>query len=395
VSRALADADSVHLLTNSRAFRGQDARALVASAASAVDSTTPTATIVLRGDSTLRGHVLEEYLGLRDAWRSDGFPPLILVPALPSAGRVTIGGVQYLERDGERIPVHATEFANDGPFAYSSSRLLEWADERTAGLFKAENGIEVGLEELRLAAPQVLVDAVQRATTAPTPTAVSVDAETAEDVDLVAEGVRRAVVACSAFAVRCGPTLAGALGHATALEYADLPSSRQVLVVCGSYVQQSLRQLEGLLSRFPEDVIEVDPFTLASLDEPKFAEITTRLRERVDASGLVVLAVSSPRPKRLSNLTSGLLVARGLATLVASVHRPDALVVLKGGVTSAVVIKDGLGALQAEIVGPVLPGVALWQIVEPDPRPVLVVPGNVGDDALLVRIVDLVRGDGE
>jgi uncharacterized protein YgbK (DUF1537 family) len=98
---------------------------------------------------------------------------------------------------------------------------------------------------------------------------------------------------------------------------------------------------------------------------------------------------------RLADLESGLRVAGGLAALVASIDRPAALAVLKGGVTSAVVIKDGLGAVQAEIVGPALPGVALWQILEPEPRPVLVVPGNVGDDELLVRIVDLVRGGDE
>jgi uncharacterized protein YgbK (DUF1537 family) len=395
VPQALAHAESVHLLTNSRAFGGQDARALVGSAASAVDTSTPEATIVLRGDSTLRGHVLEEYLGVRDAWQSDRYPPLILVPALPSAGRVTIGGVQFLERDGERIPVHMTEFAHDGPFAYSSSRLLEWADERTAGLFKAENGLEIGLESLRLAGPQALVDTVQQATSAPVPTAVSVDAETAEDVEAVAEGVRRAVAQGGEFVVRCGPTLAGALGHATALTSADFPLSAQVLVVCGSYVQQSVRQLESLLSRFPEQVIEVDPFDLSSADERRFSAITSRLRRQLDTSGLAVLAVSSPRPESLSDLSSGLRVARGLAALVASLDRPQALVVLKGGVTSAVVIKDGLGALEAEVVGPVLPGVALWQILEPDPRPVLVVPGNVGDDELLVRLVDLVRGEGQ
>jgi uncharacterized protein YgbK (DUF1537 family) len=395
VTRALGCSESIHLLTNSRAFNSRDARTLVGSAASAIETATPRATVVLRGDSTLRGHVLEEYLGLRDARRSEGYPPLVLVPALPSAGRVTIDGVQYLERDGRRVPVHTTEFARDGPFAYTSSRLLEWADERTAGLFKAGNGLELRLESLRLAGPETFVDTVQKATTALAPTAVSVDAETAEDVEAVAEGVRRAVAAGGDFVVRCGPTLAGALGHATAPSFVDLPSSRQVLVVCGSYVQQSVRQLEALQSRFPDQVVEVDPFELVAADCRGFSEITTRVYEHLETSGLAVLAVAGPRPTSLSDLESGLRVAGGLAALVASIHRSAALVVLKGGVTSAVVIKDGLGALQAEIVGPVLPGVALWQILEPEPCPVLVVPGNVGDDGLLVRIVDLVRGDHE
>lgn len=393
VARALVAAHSVHLLTNSRALASQDARATVASAARAVTSTVPGAMIVLRGDSTLRGHILEEYLALREALARDDFPPLVLVPALPSAGRVTIGGVQYLERDdGVRIPVHSSEFARDGPFAYASSRVLEWAEERTGGLFGAENGIEVELETLRRTGPDALVEAIRRATTAPVPTAVCVDSERPSDIDVVAEGVHRAREACDVFIVRCGPALAGGLGYATALTDADLPSAGKVFVVCGSYVAQSVRQLACISSRFPEDVIEVDPLTLSSQDGG-FPEITLRLQERLDISGLAVLAVSGPRPERLSDLPSGMRVAQGLATLVASVDRHDALVVLKGGVTSAVALKNGLGALEADIVGPVLPGVALWQIVEPDTRPVLVVPGNVGADELLVRIVELVRGD--
>ena len=70
--------------------------------------------------------------------------PLLLVPALPSAGRVTVGGVHMIERDGRRVPLHETEYARDGPFAYRSSRLLEWAEERSAGLLRVGDGHELG-----------------------------------------------------------------------------------------------------------------------------------------------------------------------------------------------------------------------------------------------------------
>ena len=81
--------------------------------------------------------------------RARGWPVLLLVPALPSAGRVTVGGVHLFERDGRRTPLHETEFAHDGVFAYTSSRLLEWAEERSGGLFRAGDGRELSLEELR------------------------------------------------------------------------------------------------------------------------------------------------------------------------------------------------------------------------------------------------------
>ena len=63
--------------------------------------------------------------------------------------------------------------------------------------------------------------------------------------------------------------------------------------------------------------------------------------------------------------------------------------VAKGGITSCVTLRDGLGVGAAEVVGPVLPGVSLWRAGELD---YLVVPGNVGDDRLLADIVALVLG---
>ena len=113
---------AVHVLTNSRAHSADEEaggwsrpRATAARAQSRMPRC-----VVLRGDSTLRGHLWEEY----DALRAIVAPgragvPLLLVPALPAAGRVTIDGVHLLERDGERVPLDRTEYARDGALAYS------------------------------------------------------------------------------------------------------------------------------------------------------------------------------------------------------------------------------------------------------------------------------------
>src|SRR5206468_11139000 len=102
-----------------------------------------------RGDSTLQAHLLEEYLAVRDVAFPGRTPPLLLVPALPYAGRITVGGVHLLERDGRRIPLHETEFAADPSFAYDDARLLQWAEDRSGGLFARAAGREIHLDELR------------------------------------------------------------------------------------------------------------------------------------------------------------------------------------------------------------------------------------------------------
>ena len=102
----------------------------------------PDARLVLRGDSTLRGHLLEEYRGVSATSICPGeWPPLLLVPALPSAGRVTVGGVHLFERDGRRVPLHETEYARDGVFALRATRGCS-RGRRSArdGLFAARAG---------------------------------------------------------------------------------------------------------------------------------------------------------------------------------------------------------------------------------------------------------------
>ena len=127
IRAALDGRRAVHLVTNTRALPVASVQPLVEGAASAAVEGVPTARIVLRGDSTLRGHLLEEYLGVRSVIAPAGWPSLLLVPALPSAGRVTVGGVHFFEREGVRTPLHETEYARDGVFAYGSARLLDWA----------------------------------------------------------------------------------------------------------------------------------------------------------------------------------------------------------------------------------------------------------------------------
>ena len=70
------------------------------------------------------------------------------------------------------------------------------------------------------------------------------------------------------------------------------------------------------------------------------------------------------------------------------------MLVAKGGITSAVTLREGVGAAEAEVIGPVEPGVSRWTARWPDGSPLdyLVVPGNVGDDELLARLVAAVRG---
>ena len=234
VASALAGRRAVHLLTNARALPADAARAVVSSAAAAAVTGAAGAHVLLRGDSTLRGHLREELLALREVADPEGAAPLLLVPALPSAGRVTVGGVHLLERDGVRTPLHETEYARDGAFAYGDARLLRWAEERTGGLLPAAHGRELHLRELRAGGAEGVAAAIADLCAAGRPAAFAPDAETAADLALLAEGYARAAAAGARALVRCAPALVGVLSGTTARGLVPAPSAEEgVLVVDG------------------------------------------------------------------------------------------------------------------------------------------------------------------
>ena len=107
-----------------------------------------------------------------------------------------------------------------------------------------------------------------------------------------------------------------------------------------------------------------------------------------------MLATPRERPAGTTSLDAGERIAAGLAHVVATVSPLPLALVAKGGITAAVTLRDGVGAAEADVVGPVEPGVSLWSARWPDGGALdyLVVPGNVGDDDLLARLVDAVTG---
>ena len=91
LTRALQGADSVYVQTNSRALSEEDAVVLVgkikADGEAAAQRLGEEVRFVLRGDSTLRGHVFAE-----SAVFLDDDAIMLFVPAFPDGGRTTRGG---------------------------------------------------------------------------------------------------------------------------------------------------------------------------------------------------------------------------------------------------------------------------------------------------------------
>jgi hypothetical protein len=346
--------------------------------------------VILRGDSTLRAHLWEEYEALAPvvAPGHEGVP-LLLVPALPAAGRVTIGGVHLIERDGHRVTLAQTEYARDGTFAYSSAELSRWAQERSAGRFAADDAITIALDRLRAAdGAEEVAAAIASAAQRGRPAVVVPDAETEADLITIADGLRLAESGGTPVVVRCAPAFVAALTQVEAAGLAPAPSGGDgVLVLCGSFVPTSTAQIEQLGYAYPG--VSVPTYVAALAGDEWRAEVervSERARSLMQAGGLAVVVTDRERDLTLVDVAS----QRRIATALAQVARRvgAGVVIAKGGITSAVTARDGLDVRAARVIGPVAPGVARWRLA--DGSDYLVVPGNVGGEDLLVELVSAI-----
>ncbi len=371
---------STFVLSNSRALPEAAAVELVGGIARAADSAVRAAghlaTVILRGDSTLRGHVFAEIDAVAPR------TPVLFVPAFIDGGRITRDGVHLVRTPGGEVPVSETEFARDPQFGYRSGDLRAWVPEVSGGRRRA---VTVPLERLRGEGP----DAVARALLDAGPdTVVAPDCVEHGDVLAIAAGLVRAQRRGAAVAVRCAASLAAALAGLSTrrLDTLDVPSPGRVLVACGSFTEASTRQLRALGGLW-ERRVEI-PVTGRPGDD---ASLASRVRERLTDGGRAVLATDrSPGHAEVPTAPEAL-----MDTLVATVRRlaPDVdLVVAKGGITSARLATDALEATGARVRGQVLPGVPVWTLRTPRGEPsYVVVPGNIGADDALREILDRVR----
>jgi uncharacterized protein YgbK (DUF1537 family) len=389
----------VFVLTNSRSLppdrAASLARRLGGRIRTAARRTGRPVSVISRGDSTLRGHFPVEVdalaggLGIPDA-------PVLLMPYLGEAGRITIGDVHYLVRDGEPVPVAETEFARDPAFGYAESDLKTWVAARVGQPPRPIATIPLAL--IRDGGPRTVASILA----ALGPRTVCI-ANAADDRD--AEVVAAAMVEVERSGVDIVARTAAGYVRARAgqarhpdLAPQEIPAGTGPgLVVVGSHVPTTTRQLERLLADppVPFELVELpphlaaDPVAARNLRRRAASRIAALLRDGVTpvvATGRTRLDAPADDP---TGLRLAAQVSRTLVGTVRSLPVRPAWIVAKGGITSSDVVTGALGARSATVLGRLLPGVPVWR-VDGGRHPgiaLVVFPGNVGDEDALRRAV--------
>ena len=401
-------AAAVYVMTNSRsldpASAAQRNTEVVDAALAAADRLGVQVDFVSRGDSTLRGHYPLEPDVIADTMARHGVEVdgVVIVPAFGDAGRITVRSVHYMgTKDAGYQPVGETEFARDATFGYASSDLRDWVEEKSAGAIAASDVAAIGLADLR-SNPDA-VRATLMGLTGRRPVVVDIVEES--DLRALALALLDAERAGKRFVFRVGPpfvrAMIGQAEHAplTAVDVADIrpeESTHGGLIVVGSHVGLTTRQLDALRARRQPTEFEIDVATVLTDDGPAhLAGLVDDVSEAL-TRGNVVVRTSRTLVKGADGDDS-LRIARAVSDAVVHVVRtvldrtPPRFVIAKGGITSSDVASRGLEIGRAVVRGPMLPGiVSLWEPITGPARgiPYIVFAGNVGGDESLADVAD-------
>jgi uncharacterized protein YgbK (DUF1537 family) len=402
------------ILTNSRslapAAMADLNREVVAALADAARAEAADFVIASRSDSTLRGHypretdVIAATLLQRAGRGTDG---VVIVPAYLDAGRLTVNSVHWMQGPDGFIPVADSEFARDPAFGYASSDLRDYVAEKTGGRWRRDQVAQVTLDDIRGGGPHRVAE-ILGGLGGGRP--VVVDAVTDSDLRAVVLGILQAEAAGARLLYRVGPSFVRARagqGAAPPLGAAELAAlglagaaGRHGLVVAGSHVPRTTRQLDRLLA--------LPGVTRAELDVPAVLDPQTRDATVAAAAAAVTAALATSDVALCTsrelvttagtdgNLAIAATVSAALTEVVRTVtaQRRPAWIVAKGGITSSDIATRGLGLRRAWARGTMLPGiVSLW---DPDSAaggqsPLVVFAGNVGDDDALAQVVGRLR----
>ncbi len=334
-------------------------------------------------DSALRGNFAVEVGAVMDAAAA---PVAFILPAIPDAGRETIGGVQHIHG----IPVAESFYASDPEHPVTESSVLARAEQgssRKAGLISLA---DVRAGRTAEAAMRLQNEGRQL---------IVVDARSPVDLDSAVKDI-----------VQCArpKVFVGCQGLARALA-SQLPTVREApltlekprgtrgstFFVCGTPHPQSKRQLEIGAKAGELQLVEVGMSRIGKTSKPEAAlnEFVKTCRGGLLAGQNVAVCVRGKVARPPADLCDSILAfLSNLCRRVVEVTPPAALVLTGGETAHSVCRALGIGALKLH--ARILPLVVASKVVGGPCHGMIVVAkgGSIGPDDVVCRIHESLRG---
>lgn len=361
--------------------------------------------LVSRGDSTLRGHYPLENEVMKEVLEAHGLhiDGEIICPYLDGI-RKTIEDVHYVLRGEEWIPCGESEFSKDKSFGYTSSNLKEYVEEKTKGRYLAKDCISITLQELK---QRDEAHILQKLTQVKDFQKVIVNADCMEDLEVFVEILEKA--ADKRFLFRCAASLVKCLGHITSqplltrAQCIDTLGGKGGCILVGSHVQKTASQLSYLKEHAKQLVwITFDQHKIkdGTLHEESL-RVSACLDEEIAKGKIVVVAtrrerIDFPSDDPIKQLEWATTISKELIGVLANMKQRPGFLITKGGITSSDALTLGLHVEKEWVLGQIHPMVGVVRCMEESKfpgLPVVVFPGNVGDETSLYQVVHMLRSE--
>lgn len=353
--------------------------------------------VVSRSDSTLRGHypvetdVIAKELGPFDAH--------FMIPAFFEAGRFTRDSIHYLMVEGKPVPVHETEFAKDSVFGYSTAYLPDYVEEKTQGRIKASQVQRFLLDDVR-------GDCRERLSHLSDNVCCVVDCETQNDLNHFAEQLQQVAAQGKRFLFRSAASLLTALAKLPPQPVKAEQMAQYVryhkpgVILIGSHVAKTSAQLAYVRQHTDVVPVYVNVERLNASNTLQWMENAAHMADTViaqvdnaHAKGKTAAIYTSRDelafPSQAERLAFGERLSTFLMDLVHRLPKTMGFLISKGGITSNDVLSIGLKLKYSRVLGQILTGCSVIRCPADHSHfanlPVVIFPGNVGDETALAK----------
>lgn len=401
------------ILTNSRSLSKLDAENLVSEVVKNISIIATELQInysfFLRGDSTLRGHFLQEIEVAKNVKQRESSRKQIVIfaPAYFEAGRITRDDSQLVWKDETWVPVSETDYSRDSNFGYRNSNLQHYIQEKSNGRKSIETQV-LSLESIRNQSPRKIAEGFVNSNSG---TIFIINAEESRDLAIVSLAATIAEAAGIEIIYVGAPSLVSARianSRRAPLATSDLflESSKEGhgLIVVGSHVSLTSIQVLALRELLPSQnfvELEIELLLDEKMRENEVRRCVNELERILDSDEAVLVTSREEMTATgtLSSITISQLIANAIVEICNGVlmKRKISWILAKGGITSNDILTKVANMKQAIVLGQLFPGIVSVWTPSIESRnisnnfPVIVFAGNVGQQESLKEAVTIMR----
>ena len=359
---------------------------------------------VSRGDSTLRGHnflepnVINNCLGPFDA--------TFHIPAFIEGKRLTIDGVHFVEN----IPISQTIFSKDKIFGFETSNIKDLLIQKSKFQLKSEDIQNLKLSELKILKSEEKNIVFKKLKNLKKNSHVIVDIKNYSQLRQFSLAISK-LSKQKKFLFRTAASFISSISGITnnyqkPFFYSQLRRKNSKkkflpgLIVVGSYVELTTKQLKKFLEISDCEPIELDVFEFSRISSLKkdqdqlilyknkfLSEIRSILKK-----GNTPLLFTSRKELLLSDNVGQLnfynSLANFISAIVADLKNEIGYLVCKGGITTNIILSNGLKANYVYLHGQIITGISIvtFKLENHENLPIVTFPGNIGNQDSLVDV---------